>query len=407
MAKLHKHVSKRRHLSFFYEKKWNLFLITSAVFPLIFFMAIIEFACPVRASGANIDEEYVVTGTGSITRENIADARDKAISRAFSAAVEKYLVQRLRPRVLSENFQRLDEEIISGAKDEIRDYRIITEYKTDEYIRMLLSARVNKEVLERNLKNMGIIEGEAVHIVALVMVSEMKPGLPETCWWNEEHKQRSLTITEISLSRVLEEKGIRALNRPIFIPREKFEKDMRDLNLTDEEAVKWGNSLSADIVITGEAYIHSALKASAFLKVIRVSDGKDIAGGFREESIKKPSDNESTAIELAVNKWAEEAVPSIMESFKPSKEKIGHIIITVKGLRSFREFLDFKRFLSEDFQEVKSVIERSLKGNTVKFSTELEGDSKKLVEKLRHHDRKPFPFDIIDVEEKGFTLVVI
>ena len=120
--------------------------------------------------------ERIVTGTGIVVKENIALARNEAISQAFSKALEEYLIQRLGSKGMANNFQRLEEEILSETKEEIQDYQVISEFMTDRYVRVLMKVRVNEAVLEQKLKNMGLRKTDTMQIDVLFLVSEKKKG---------------------------------------------------------------------------------------------------------------------------------------------------------------------------------------------------------------------------------------
>ena len=92
----------------------NLFML------FLFFLSLAIDSSIMHPSAGEIEEamndERIVAGTGIIFDQNVAYARDEAISQAFLKAIEEYLVQRLGPRTMATNFQRLDDEILSKAK---------------------------------------------------------------------------------------------------------------------------------------------------------------------------------------------------------------------------------------------------------------------------------------------------
>ncbi len=353
-----------------------------------------------------IINERVVTGRGVIVEENIELARNEAISQAFLKAIEEYLVQRLGSQGIADNYQRVDEEILSNIDEQIQDYQIVSEFRTDRYVRVLMKVRVNEAVLEQKLNAMGLLEIDTIQIDVLFLVSEKKEGFPTIYWWGDPSRQTSLTQTGLLLSRVFEDKGFRAINRSFFPPEESYDEGMLNVTLTVEEAVKWGKLLSAQIVIAGEANLHEASKASIFLRAIKVMDGTTIAQGYREGIVDGDSSDEDSAIGLAINNWANDMISHIIEGVKPTQKVINQIIIIIKGLKSYRAFLHFKEFLKRNFPEIKSVLERSLKRELVKLSVEVDGDSRGLAEKVLIHPKRPLSFEIHELSDKGFTLVV-
>ncbi len=352
-----------------------------------------------------VDEERIATGTGQIVHKNVADARNDAISQAFSMAVEEYLVQRLGSRGMADNFQRLYEEILSRAKEHIQDYQIITEFTTDRYVRVLIKARINTEVLEAKLEDMGVREKDTIQIDVLFMVSEKGKGPSASGWWTDPSAHTSLTLTELFLSKVFEDRGFRVINRSFFPPDESYDKGMLQISLTDEDAVKWGKLLSSQVVITGEATMSGESRASVYLRAIRVADGTTIAQGFREGKTSGARGKEGGALESAINDWARDMVPYILDAFKPTEKPVNQIIVTLKGLKSYKELNAIKEFFTANFPEVKSIIERRLNREFVSVSVKLQGDSQGLAKRVSNYPKKPFLFEISEVSEKGFTVV--
>jgi isochorismate hydrolase len=350
--------------------------------------------------------EMIVTGRGQIVDENIAEARNEAISQAFSMAVEEYLVQKLGPLGVANNFQRLYEEILSKAKEQIQDYQIIKELTTNKYVTVLIKARVNAAVVEAMLEDMRVSERDTIQIDVLFLVSERGPGSSESGWWTDPFVHTSLSLTEILLSQVFEDKGFRVINRSFFPLDEIYDKGMLRIRLTDEDAVTWGKMLSAQVVITGEATISSGeSRASVYLKALGVEDGITIAQGFREGKQSGVQENEKNAIESAINEWAHDMVPYIVNAFKPSEKAVKQIIVVLKGLKSYKELHDIKEFFTGNFPEIKSAIESRLKREFVSVSIKLQGESRDLARRALHHPKKPFLFDISEVSEQGFTVV--
>lgn len=352
-----------------------------------------------------INEVRITTGTGRVIGGNVAQARNEAISQAFSTAVEEYLVQRLGQRVVANNFQRLYEEILSKPRDQIQDYQVVTEFTTDKYVRMLIKARVNTEVLGAILEDMGMRERDELQIAVLFLVAEKRSGSSASGWWTDPSAHTSLTLTDIFLSRAFEDRGFRVINRSFFPPEEGYDEGMLQTSMGDEDAVKWGKLLSAQVVITGESTITDESRASVYLKAIRVADGKPIAQGFR---VGKPMDSpaeKQRAIESAVTAWADDMLSYIVDAFKPGEAPENQIIITVRGLRNYKELHDIKDFFLSNFSEITSVIERRLQREFVRVSLTFQGDSRVLARRVLNHPEKPFLFDIREVTDRGFTVV--
>ncbi len=358
------------------------------------------------AGEAGVARERVVIGNGRIFKEDIAFARKEAISQASLKAVEEYLIQRLGYQGVANNFQRLDDEILLRAKEHIQDYQVISEFRTDKYVRVLMKVRVNEALLDKGIERMGLSEIHEIQVSVLFLVSERKDGFPPMYWWGDPFLQTSLPQAELSLSRVFEDRGFRVISRSFFPPEESYDEGMLSLTLDDEQAAKWGKLLSAQVVITGEANLYEASRASVFLRAINVKDGTILAQGYREGTLDSSQGGDSSSVELAISIWANDMLSFIIDAFRPVEKPIRQIIVTVRGLKSYKELRDFEEFLRKDLPQVRSVLKRTLNKDLVRLSVEVKGDSAELAEGLQDHPKRPLSFEINEVADQGFTVVV-
>jgi len=363
-------------------------------------------ACLAQETKEATNDERILTGTGAIVDENIALARNEALSEAFVKAIEEYLIQRIGSQGVANNFQRLDEEILSRTQEAIQDYQIISEFRTERYVRVLAKVRVNEAVLDQKLKKMGLLEADTVQIAVLFMVSEKKEGFSTTYWWGDPSRPASITQAELSLSRIFEERGFRVVNRSFFPPEETYDEGMLSLTLSDEQVAKWGRLLSAQIVIAGEANLYGLSRALVSLKAIKVTDGTIIAQGFREGIFDSTTGGEESAIGLAITSWANDMIPHLMGGLERAQKIINRVTIIVNGLNSYGDFLLFKDFLKKNFPKITSVLERRLAKDSVTFGVEIEGGSTGMAQKLLDHPGTPFAIEIYDLSDQGFTVVV-
>jgi hypothetical protein len=382
--------------------RWTLFLL---VFVLLGAHSLSQ-QCYAQKTEATNDNEKVFIGTGKVVEENIADARNEAISEAFVKAIEEYLIRRIGPQDMANNFQRLDDEILSRSKEVVQDYQIISEFRTERYVRVLVKARVNEAVLEQKLKTMGLLEIDAVQTAVLFVVSQKKEGFITTYWWGDPTRPAPITETELSLSRLFEERGFRVINRSFLPPEESYDEGMLRLGLSNEHVAEWGRLFSAQIVIAGEANLYGQSRATVFLRAVKLPEGTVVAQGYREGVSAGTGAGEESAIGLAVTSWANDMIPHIMAGLEPGQRIVSDMIIKVNGLNSYGDFLIFKDFLKSNFPKITSVLERRLARNSVTLGLKIQGGSKDLAEKVLNHPNRPFPFEIYELSDQGFTVYV-
>ena len=384
--------------------------VCQRAFLLLIFVVFVTYCLSQRCHAQDTAEtntnEKVFIGTGRVVDENIADARNEAITEAFVKAIEEYLIRRIGPQNMANNFQRLDEEILSRSKEAVQDYQIISEFRTERYVRVLVKARVNEVVLEQRLKTMGLLEIDTVQTAVLFVVSQKKEGFATTYWWGDPTRPAPITETELSLSRVFEERGFRVINRSFLPPEESYHEGMLSLSLSDEQVAEWGRLFSAHLVIAGEASLYGQSRATVFLRAVKLPEGDVVAQGYREGVSAGVDAGQESAIGLAVTSWANDMIPHIMAGLEPGQRIVSEMIIRVNGLESYGEFLVFKDFLRSNFTKITSVLERRLTRNSVTLGLKIEGESKDLAEKVLNHPNRPFPFEIYELSDQGFTVYV-
>ncbi|UCE35496.1 MAG: hypothetical protein JSV40_06240, partial [Deltaproteobacteria bacterium] len=387
----------KRFLTFFRASsrvcEWTFFLLIVVLFAAHF----LSQHCHAQKTGETTENEDVFIGTGRVIDENIADARNEAISEAFVKAIEEYLIRRIGPQGMANNFQRLDEEILSRSKEAVQDYQIISEFRTERYVRVLMKARVNEVVLEQKLKTMGLLEIDVVRTDILFVVSQKKEGFATTYWWGDPTRPAPITETELALSRVFEERGFRVINRSFLPPEESYDEGMLRLGLSDEDVAEWGKLFSAQIVVAGEANLYGQSRATVFLRAVKLPEGVVVAQGYRQGVSGGTAEGEDKAIGLAVTSWANDMIPHIMAGLEPGHRIVSEMIIKVNGLDSYGNFLVFKDFLKSNFPQITSVLERRLTKNSVTLGVKIEGGSKDLAEKVLNHPDAPFSFEIYEL----------
>ena len=176
--------------------------------------------CPVVLATAwateteTVDNEVLVIGSGTVTKGNIAAAREEAIAHAMSKAVEDYLAARLGEADMINNFERLVREILPSAKDGIENFHILAKNLVEDQYKILVKCKINREVIEEGLRASGITTVQLPNIRVLFMVSEVN-GDTLSYWWKGSESFSQMTQTDLILYRVFQERGFMPVNRSL------------------------------------------------------------------------------------------------------------------------------------------------------------------------------------------------
>jgi len=352
--------------------------------------------------------EVLAIGTASIVSGNLALAKKSAISRALMKGVENYLVHRLGSQGIVNNFQRFIEEIIPGAKEEIENFNILTETQFGNEYKVFVRLKVNEKVIDKKLREAGLIFMEGPPIKVLFLVSEVKD---ETIfyWWKDPEVHSALSPTELALNKVFQKRGFSSINRPLSVPVTGFSKALRSPTLEEADVLKWGELFSSDVVIYGQANIVDEKEVSLTLNAFDVNQGLQIGQDFQVEQIEKRLEANEQIIETLerlVDRLADRLTPTIVRTVRFDHEKVHQFEITLKDLNSLKRFRIFRDFLRRDVVGVKSVRQTRVRKNSISIAIEFQGERNGFLDSVLNHENLPFPLNIVQTKEGEILLSI-
>lgn len=367
----------------------------------VFYISILSFAMAEPLQKVD-QKEILVFGNGNIIDGNVAAARKKAISEALVRGVEEYLARRLGSQGMINNFHRLINDIIPGAKEEIENFHILAEEQKDRQYRILVRLKVNEKVMEEKLREMGLILMEGPPIKILFLVSEIRPQEDRIYfWWDDPESDTTLTATELALLRVFQERGFNPINRLMSIPDESYSPEMKGLNLSDEDAIRWGRLYSAEVVIYGRSKVIEGEIISVVLKALHVENERVIYEDTQTEGMDiylEGTDQVMTSIERTINHIAQRLGPEIIKAMKAPVHVITKLEIELRGLKSFEQFRRFRDFLKKEIEGVKSVIQTKISGSSISILVEYSGNRDGFMDLVLGHGSFPFLTDVRKTE---------
>ncbi len=355
--------------------------------------------------------EILVIGSGSVTGGNVASARQNAVSDALEKGLEIYITRFLGNKKIVNNFARLINEVIPDSEEMVENFYILAEENNGKRYRLLVRIKVNENLMSEKLSRLGIILPEIPAIKVLFLVSqEVSKEREVAYWWNAPEKNNPLTLTELILFRVFQERGFDPVNRLSSAPEEECSEDMRDLGITDGEAIEWGELFGVDAVVTGRSEIVEDEMVSISLKVIDVRGRTVICDDTGIESVQRYNNGEREQImdtlTRAVNGIANRLSPAIIESFGETEREVNLIEVELRGLRSFRQLDAFIKFLRGDIDGVKSVIQTGVRRDLINLMVEFSGEKDIFFSRVKGHERFPAFADFRQKEEGGFVIEI-
>ena len=363
-------------------------------------------------SGANGREdsdgsEILVIGTSRVSNENIAAARNAAISDALTKGVEEYLTGHLGSQGMINNFERLVQDVIPGSRETVENFNILTEERHENEYKILAHIKVNKNLMEEMLKNAGVILVEGSPVKLLFLVSENMTDTKEVSfWWSDPESNSIFTPVELLLHKEFQERGFSPVNRQLSVDEEKISPEMRESNLNENEAFTWGEVYSADFVIFGEEAIIENRMISLRINLLDMKDKTILSQVNQLEIIQSGSTGEKPEMETLkkiIKSAASKLSPVIIQAYAERDNEINKMEIEVRGLKSFEQFRRFTEFLKQD-PSVLSVTQTRIKGNSMTVMTEFSGGREKFIKKLTGSENFPFLADISRTDEGGVII---
>jgi len=364
----------------------------------------------IGAASAGQETEIIAVGEGTIEDNNVAGARNKAISVALKKAIEQYLSQYLGRQGMAGNFSSLIKNVIPNAGEDIENYHILAEERNGDICSILVRVKVNEKLMEQRLKGMDIVSIEASSIKILFMVSQKNNTKKDVSfWWNNPEITPALTTTELTLYNIFEEQGLRPINRLANIPLVTYSEDMTMQDLSDKAAIEWGRIFSADIIVKGECSVGLFDTVTVDLKAIKVEDGESICGAVREE-VMNPEDGEKdrfmSALNRAIYNIAVEMAPQIIKAFERTNKTTNKINITIEDVNNFKEFMTIKKFLEEEIHGIKSVVQSRIKGRSMTVLVEFSGTIDELLNRLKVSKGLPDHVDISSADDSEIIIAI-
>jgi len=351
-------------------------------------------------------DEILVLGTARIAGGNVARAKAAALSEALRKGVEEYLARRLGSRGMVNNFPRIIHEVLPRAKDQVENFHILAEEKTDRYFNILVRVKINEKLMDEKLRGVGLIIMDGPPINILFLVSQVHPEKDQgTYWWMDPDSVSALTETELALFRIFQERGFSPINRMSYSPEGDFPMEMRAPELSPEAVATWGKAFSADVAVYGICNITESQGVSIALTAFDVLTGTVIMETNQVEPFTSGDDQRvQVALNKAIGRASAGLSPAIIENKKTAGKKFNAFPLVLMGVKNFRQYKAFRDFLSKDIPGVSSVKQKKIRGDSLFLSVEYDGDSDGLIDMISNHPKSPFPLDIMKNEEGAILI---
>ncbi|MDI6687471.1 MAG: hypothetical protein QME06_04530 [Desulfobacterales bacterium] len=390
----------------------------------------------------------LVIGTGGIYADNVAAARNLAISNSLVSAIENVLKDFLPIESLVQNFQLINKILYSNTEEFIQGYKVLTEASTENVYRVMVQATVSIDKVQQQLSNAGIMIGKKSMPRVLFFIAERSTqDEPLQYWWGE-NMPGVKSVAENSMSGVMMEKGFLIIDyenlaqnlrnktldlKPELDHREAIESlnietdlDRRKANeilslgpeLDHQKAVELGVRVNADVVIVGKAIASKApnimgkniksFKGTLTVQAFRTDTGEEIAS-VSQTAVAADVDEVAGGIAALLDAGAlagEGLSLQILEEWRKEIKKPVNIELVVKGTANFANFVQFRKTLN-DISGVNRVQLKEMAVDESVIFVDFQGNAKELADALMLKAFDSFGINIYEVSQNSLRIELI
>ncbi|NQT10002.1 MAG: hypothetical protein HQ573_02385, partial [Desulfobacteraceae bacterium] len=154
---------------------------------LLFVLFLLALSGSVQAEEQLNAKTVLVIGTGEIYSDNVAVARNRAISNSLVSAIENVAKDFLPLESLVQNFQVINEILYSNTEEFVQRYKVLTEALSGNNYRVMVQATVSIDKVQQQLSIAGIMIGKKSMPRVLFFIAEQstEDSLPKY-WWGED-----------------------------------------------------------------------------------------------------------------------------------------------------------------------------------------------------------------------------
>ncbi len=363
-----------------------------------------------RPAGTQVIE---AVGTGTIFEGDVAGARDRAIDDALRQAVEQALGTYIESETRVQNYQVVDDNILSWTRGYVRNYTIISDYKkTPELYEVRLRAEVELGDLQRDAEAVKSLIERMGNPRVMVIIDEQNIGDPTGRFrWFEVN----MTAAETAIMQKFMDSDFPVVDPGTVRENIKREQVLAALQGDNRAAAAIGTSFGAEVVITGKAVATVAIgfnmagmkscQANITARVVETDVGRVLATA--SEHAAYPHIDEVTggtmAIQKAATKLADGLIAKILAKWRDKYYNLGEVKIVLRGLESMAQLSDFVNTAKFYLRGVKDIYQRHYGGGAAELDVKISGNATQLAREFERRDFGRFTITVESVSANRIT----
>jgi hypothetical protein len=349
--------------------------------------------------------EITVVGVGTILANDLGAARDQAIEDAMRKAVQQALGTYIKSETLVENFQLVEDRILTWSAGYVKKYDILKEGKApmDSY-EVQMRATVNLSDLRNDDGALAtLLEQENPRV--MVMIAEQNIGETNTLHYFEA----DLTAAETTIIEAFRNKGFEVVDANQSKENQQRDQVLSALEGNSKAAAAIAAAQHAELIITGKAVAKVATgfnlggmkscQANITTRIISADNAKIIAATSANAA--QPHIDEVTGGTQAIQKAAKKCADSLLAKVTAAAQKKFYnqttVNLRVQGYQDYNELQKFGETLKYYMRGVKAVYQRSAAGGYANFDIKIVGSALQLARELANKNLSPFKVQVTSV----------
>ncbi|MBA4367482.1 MAG: hypothetical protein C0403_07570 [Desulfobacterium sp.] len=360
----------------------------------------------------------VVTGTGLIVQNNVAKARENAISESLITAIGIVMSDLAPSDTLVSNFQSANEILFTHTDSFINDYRVLAETKYENRYRVLVQAKISANKIKQQLLEIGILSSETKKPKVLFLISQQNTGDIQPHYWWDIQSPELENKAETILSEIFTRKGFVVKSHPSSTTL--FE--AKDLVLNTPEPdhntiIRLAKLVQADIAIVGRSFAEQtsntmgkdshSFKGTLMARAINISKESEIGKTFQTANTINTDENSGglDAISQSASLAGEDLAVQLISSYSKKENEQSIIKIVVEGTRTLSNFVKFRKALSS-LKNVGEIRSSEMKSNETTLIVEYRDKINTLAESLMLQSFDSFGINISNVSPDQLNIVL-
>jgi hypothetical protein len=359
-------------------------------------------------------QTVISKGVATVFNQDKGLARDQAIDDALRKAVEQTLGTFVQSSTLVQNYQLVEDNIMSWTNGYVRSHRIINEGLADAATyEVTIEAVVEMANLKNDWESVQNLIGRMGNPRLMFMIDEQNIGQVSN-WSN--YLSIDMNSTETALLNKFIQNGFECVDPATVRQNLKQEQAAAILQGDTNLAATLAKKLGAEIIITGKAVAKVATginlggmkscQANITARVIKADVATVIATGSQHAAY--PHIDEVSggmeAIKKAANKLSDELIAQITQRWKDEFYNATTVKLDVKGITSFNQLNNFNNTLKFLVRGVKDIYTRQISEEMAELDVKLTGNANQLAREIERKDLDRFVVKIVGLTMNKITI---